>query len=249
MPHGTPDWGLVGPKSTVYGLDDLGEHAVRMGSPSTWDRRGDVTFATDFRHGIGDMVIWCLGAGCVATLHAGAARQGAYCVKLTAGRDDIRSAGIRKRLPYLVASNLGVECSFGFHPDTDYVQLEGYLQDANGLWEPTLRLYPNTGVLQVRTAPAGAYVQVSATANVHLDVDCINTIKMVFNRHRVLGVYTGYYVRAIVNSVAYPIDTHPIFFTPGVLEYRAMFEFRHYGTFGNNPEGFADNFIVTQNEP
>lgn len=38
MPHGTPDWGLVGPKTTTYGVDDLGEHAVRMGFSSHAER-------------------------------------------------------------------------------------------------------------------------------------------------------------------------------------------------------------------
>ena len=49
MPHGTPDWGLVGPKTTTYGMDDEGEAAVRLGSPHFFDRRGDVLLLTDFR--------------------------------------------------------------------------------------------------------------------------------------------------------------------------------------------------------
>ncbi|GAI90305.1 unnamed protein product, partial [marine sediment metagenome] len=107
MPHGTPDWGLVGPKDTVYGLDDLGEHAVRLGTPHLWDRRGDVIWMSDFREGLGDVGTFVgPGAGGSVVLHTEYARQGAYCVQLTTDKDD-EIAFLHKYLPFPVYSSEG----------------------------------------------------------------------------------------------------------------------------------------------
>jgi len=249
MPHGTPDWGLVGPKTTVYGLDDLGELGVRLGGVVVWDRRGDQVFATDFRHGIGDVELFCDGGSCAAVLHTGGARQGAYCLKLTAGDDGLQRAFMRKTLPYLVTGRVGIEASFGFEADTDYVELYANLRDGGGRWEPLLRLDPNTGDLWVITAPASVAVPVSATADAHLDPSCCNTIKLVVDLTRVFGVYTGYYVRAIVNELEYDISAYPIDYAAGAWVPRAQLEFRHYGDDDKNPVGWMDCFIMTQNEP
>ncbi len=248
MPHGTPDWGLVGPKSTVYGLDDLGELGVRLGSPVVWDRRGDVVFATDFRNGAGDVYLDWVGAAGGSVLHAGNTRQGAYCLKLTAGSDLTLWAAVTKNLPFLVSGRLGMEVSFSYDTDTDYVYFDALLESGAGRWEPALRFYPNTGVLEVRTAPLGGFVQVTATAAVNPGGFCCNTVKMVFDTTRVFGVYTGYYVRAIVNDIEYPLDIHPIFFTAGAWVPLSSFEFYHYGTALKNPVVYLDCFIITQNE-
>ncbi|MBA7474244.1 hypothetical protein ES707_09592 [subsurface metagenome] len=120
MPHGTPDWGLVGPKSTVYGLDDLGEHAVRLGSPHLWDRLGDLLWQTTFAHGLGDVTLMVAIAGSSVHLHTGYARQGAFCAQLTEPDIALANAYIQKHLPLPVTSRVGIECSFSFDDDLLY---------------------------------------------------------------------------------------------------------------------------------
>jgi len=112
MPHGTPDWGLVGPKQTIYGLDDLGEHAVRAGSPHLWDRRGDVYHQTNFSEGL---EVWrrVIGAaGDTVILYTGVVRHGAFSVQLTPGSPAVHQAGLINHFPIPRLSGIGLEYSF-----------------------------------------------------------------------------------------------------------------------------------------
>jgi len=242
VPHGTPDWGLVGPKSTVYGLDDLGEHAVRLGSAHRWDRRGDEIFSTDFSEGIGDVWPCTSGLGGAIALQTGSARQGAFCLKLTAGRTADFYANASKLLPYPVLSSLGIECSFSYQADTDHVDLLGYVYDGLDQWNPCLRFYPNTGVLECQIGVA-AWYQMSLVQGGYRADYCCNTMKIVFN------VTRGEYIRAIVNENVYSLVGQPIYNFGNVHAPAFIAHLEHYAVAGENPVCYADCFIVTQNEP
>ncbi|GAI79868.1 unnamed protein product, partial [marine sediment metagenome] len=140
MPHGTPDWGLVGPKRTTYGLDDLGEHAVRLGSPHLFDRRGDVLVATDFRDGLGEVELVNVGVGGTVGLYAGRSRSGAYSVVF--GGDGVnacvQTASIWVPLPVL--SRVGVEFSFSFFALMGKWEVLCHWGDRNRQYEAQVRL-------------------------------------------------------------------------------------------------------------
>lgn len=52
MPRGSPDWGSYAALNYITPLADMGELAVRLGSPTAFDRRGYVTWFDDFDNGI-----------------------------------------------------------------------------------------------------------------------------------------------------------------------------------------------------
>ncbi len=242
MPHGTPDWGLVGPKETIYGLDDLGEHAVRLGSPHLFDRRGDILLAADFAEGFGDVTPHNSGALSAATLHAGYARLGAFCAKLTAGSSVSWNAGLLKIIPYPVFSRLGMEISFGCGMNTDYIELHGTLRDAAGTWHPTVRWDPSADTIICQTG-AVAWHTMTTTQQAYLTPECCNTLKMVFD------LALGRYVRVIANEQWYDLGAQPIY--RSALGGRPHFEADalHVGDNLVNAVAYADCFIVTQNEP
>ena len=53
MSHSAPSWGIGNASQSTYRVTDLGELAVRLGSPVSHDRRGDVLTYDDFEYGIG----------------------------------------------------------------------------------------------------------------------------------------------------------------------------------------------------
>ncbi len=242
MPHGTPDWGHTGPKDTVFGLDDLGEHAVRLGSPVVWDRRGDVIFQTDFRDGLGDVRFFGSGAGQANGLWTGQARKGAFCVWLTAGSTLDGYRGLLKPIPFPTLGYCGVEASWSFTANTSYIELIWDIRMAADSPQPTLRVDPNTGLLECRMTVA-AWHTISTTAFPYQATRCVNTMKMVFD------LANRVYVRAILNEVEYPVPNVPIYVGPVAGVPFASVEFRHYGDGGTNPTGLVDCFIITQNEP
>lgn len=245
MPHGTPDWGLVGPKATTYGLDDLGEHAVRLGSPHLWDRRGDVIWMTDFRNGVGDILGTCSGAGCLIGLHTGWARQGAYCVLMQAGDDDEHLARLYKVLPLPVASGVGVEFSFSVGTWTEDWQL--HLHWCNGVrwWETAVRHDFQNDRLEYLSAA-------NVWTLVHEDAIDFNLAELASPMHvlkLVVDINLEQYVRVTLSDQEWGLAGVGAR-DRGLLAQRNLDVFiYHHSVATHVQEAFADSVIVTQNEP
>lgn len=242
MPHGKPDWGIDWSPRTIWGLEDLGEHAARTGSAHLFDRRGDVLAMIDFAEGLGDVTPHFSGTLASVALYTGYARLGAFCVKLTAGSTVSWNAGILKIIPYPVFSRLGMEISFGCGMNTAYIELHGTLRDPTGTWHPTVRWDPSADTIICQTG-AAAWHTITTTQQPYLTPECCNSLKMVFD------VRLGMYVRVIANEQEYPLTTQPIY--RSALWGRPHFEADalHVGDPGVNAVAYADCFLVTQNEP
>lgn len=91
----------------------LGELAVRLGSPSIFERRGSVMWFDDFRHGLGKWYQYLNGAGSAIALSNKDAKFGGFSALLTAGAAAGRSALLAHRESLLnLTAKIGVEASF-----------------------------------------------------------------------------------------------------------------------------------------
>ena len=242
MPHGTPDWGLVGPKSTTYGLDDLGEHAVRLGSPHFFDRRGDVMFQTDFRDGLGDVYVATTGTNGRAQLWTGYSRTGPYCLGLYCASDGTHEAVLWKDLPYAVASSFGLECSwsddatiifiaFGFQFVTPVLT---YNADVRWVRIGSVLEYVNAGGVRVPFAAGVSYDNIPRVGN---------TVKLVGD------LVNNNYMRVLWNNTLYSLAGIPLNGPGGGGPARLACYVRVVGTNLVHTEVHVDNVIITQNEP
>jgi len=242
MPHGTPDWGLVGPKETTYGLDDLGEHAVRLGSPHLWDRRGDAIWLTVFEEGMGGVVSDSFGGGDAVALHTSFGRQGAYEVRLLAGSGDPGYARLWKDFPLPVSSGYGGEVSFSRDPWTLYLEIMLRYHDGARIWEGRLQYRAQTQNLEYVDA-LNAPVVIADVAGMASGPNVQHTMKLVVDRT------TNQYVRAILNEQTFSLlgiglrDTGPT-----AMRY-LRFYVEHRSVPTHNPYAYIDSLIVTQNEP
>jgi len=242
MPHGTPDWGLVGPKQTVYGLDDLGEHAVRMGSPNFFDRRGDVIFLTDFSEGLSMFRQMGSGLGPWVGLSTGNARTGAFAARLMPGPGLGGHAELVFTLAPPTVTGIGLEFSFG--RDISPAYWEGHLEWFDGgarniAW---IRVNSATGGLEYydNVTP---WVYVGAVGQLRTWDGALHTLKMVVDIGR------GEYVRVILNQQPFSLAGVPMP-SPGAVGAPYLYgEVRHTNSVAIAAEGFVDNVIVTQNEP
>jgi len=242
MPHGTPDWGHTGPKETTFGLDDLGEHAVRLGSPHTWDRRGDAIWLTTFEEGLGDVLpVRGLGAGVIG-LYAGLARQGAFCVRLEAGLGAADWAGVDKQLPFPIASGIGLEFSFagtltgGWY----FARLSG--RDAAGLFHAEVEIDIATG--NVQYMDAGGILVPLVTVTLNLGPPVVHHVLKL-----VIDFVSHEYVRCIVDDLETPMAgiNYDWAGAVGARELLARCGFRLPAAAATS--GYIDTIIVTQNEP
>lgn len=241
MPHGTPDWGHVGPKRTVHGLDDLGEHAVRLGSPHRFERGGDILAATDFRDGFGEFIRYNTGVGNNTGLCTGHSRQGAYSVILTSTGANAGQQGGHIVVPYTGPSRIGGEFTFNVQADADPWLLQLYWVDRTTVWQSRLRYTPATG--QLWYYDAGGVYQPFAAAVWTFPVDYLrHTMKLV------VDMIAHTYVRAIFNELGYSLAGIPVRNAGGGayidIDMWALLERQA----GSDLDMYIDNVVVTQNE-
>ncbi len=242
MPHGTPDWGTVGPKETTFGLDDLGEQAVRLRSPHLWDRRGDVLYCTDFREGLGMFHTDFRGTGAGVQLVTGSSRQGAYSAMLQAGSDDDHFAYLHLAFPFQVQSAVGLEFSFSVAPWTSHIRVEIVWYD--GTNERTALVEYDHVNTQL------SYYREPATLTVFDDdVDLNECTRPEHTMKLVASMVTNQYVRFMLDDQTYAVFAYPVDEVPDDRAPYWYFVIWHFGVLLHTPMCFVDNVIVTQNEP
>ena len=242
MPHGMPDWGLMGPKTVTYGLDDMGELAVRLGSPHLWDRRGDALHMTDFREGLGIFRWGVSGAGAEVALCTGHSRSGAYSVRLRAGSNLDRLAYLRARFSVQEPSCVGQEFTFALGDTT--TELHGEIDWFDGVFAHYGRVRYSVALGQLHYYTTGAaWVLLQGGVFINFADRPEHTLKVV------VDMDLNEYVRVRLDHQAWDVRGVPVNEEVAPIPEAWQFTIRHYGLGGWNPDSYIDDVIITQNEP
>ena len=242
MPHGLPDWGLEGPKSTTYGLDDLGEHAARLGSPNLWDRRGDVVYISNFSDGFEAADSYVMGASCNTGLSCGHTRSGAYSIRVGSNGLAGCHSGIELRMPKPVASRLGAEFSFSQQGEGKIWRIWMNVNDRNRSWYMAVEQRDATMDLWYLGSD-GLYHRLDAAVNLSMDDLPDQTLKLV------VDLKLQQYVRTIFNDQEFPMTGLRIRDGGGVANAYWIVRFLLYRQVGDVFDEWVDSVILTQNEP
>jgi hypothetical protein len=242
MPHGTPDYGVTGGASTVYQVKDLGELAARLGSPITYDRRGDVIWWDDFECGLAKWGIALSGLGAAGAMSTTRARNGRSSLLLTGGSTANRTAIAIHDGPYARLSRFGFEWSFNFPVAFDYVQgtLELYDGVNHTLWH---WLWSDTLNAVQYLDGATALDVTAASVNLTAGLQGFQTMKLV------VDPATGRYVRGLFNDREIELDGVSGLVLPDATPARVQLAIEVHSRAGNNDQVYIDDVIITQNEP
>lgn len=243
MAHGHADYGVGTPVQTVHTSMDVAELAARLGSPDTFDRRGNVLWFDDFEGGIEKWSFGSVPAGGSLVWSSDSSKTGRFCAKLTAPAMITGVSQMTCRLAYPVTTRLGFEVAFSL-PVEDlaliYLQLHLFLGRVGHL--ANLGYDGSTHGLVYVDRDAG---EVVLTPPVELGtfLNFFHVIKVV------VDIETSEYVRAV-------LDNHEWDLTGGKLQdYMAPDYDELVGVFGllvdtiDQPHALVDNCIVTMNEP
>lgn len=242
MPHGTPDWGLVRPKKTTYGLDDLGEHAVRLGSPHLWDRRGEVVYQSIFADGLEGAHPIFVGVVGYARLWTDRARQGAYCVKVELEHGvDYRTA-LEWYLPYPVRSGVGCEFSFREQEEGGWWYVAIVVRNQTLWYEGRVRVDEIAGTLEYWDT-TGNWAPLTAGGQYQMYRFGWHTLKLV------VMFDLGYYSRVILDDETYDMSAIPLYPGGGAGANYLRVQVGKWSHPVVDVEGYIDSVIVTQNEP
>lgn len=242
MPHGTPDWGLVGPKATTFGLDDLGEHAARLGSIVTFDRRGDVMFLDDFEAGLGKAIFTLNGLNAAAQLHTERPKSGAFCLRMVGGSDALRYCLLSYWLGYPVLGSFGFEASVAFPGELESLWIRMLLY--TGTRELTATIIYDRATLEWRYTPrVGADIPFATNWQLLFHYPPYHTIKLVIDGAKET------YLRAMIDDRWY-LGAQPLIpvTTLGLIPHLEC-EIWLVSRALNNDYVTVDDIIITQNEP
>jgi len=242
MGHGTKPYGRSGPYETVHGLQDMGELAVRLGSPDTFDRRGNIVFWDGFEGSTNKWTPTLAGANADWRWTAEHARTGGFAGQLRPGDGGAGVARIRHREPYPVMSRFGLEASFNMNLLATPTDLILDLSAPAGGLSGRIRYDWIAGTLQYMDN-GGLWVNLDAALGLPAGLDEFNTFKIVIDGIR------GEYVRCIVNERAYVMTGIPL-----APVYEVIPPCLGIHIQANSVVPFAgphevDDVIVTQNEP
>lgn len=242
MPHGLPDWGLEGPKSTTFGLDDLGEQAVRLGSIVSFDRRGDVVFLDGFEDGLNRARPVLDGLGARVGLDATYPKSGAFHIRLVGGSTLTRLARIvyTRGLPNPGA--FGLEVSVCMPVQFGFLDMYLDVDDTATDWVCGLR-YDRSLQRWYYWNDVGGWTQFETAWTPYMVWPPWHTFKVV------MDTTTGLYSRALLNNVPYTLGNAAVQ-TPGTAGVPVLVvTVDLYSRAAQNDYVYVDDVIVTQNEP
>ena len=241
-PHGLPDWGLVGPRQQTYGLDDVGEAVVRLGSPISYDRRGDVICYDDWDNGLNHAFSVTSGLGAAVDLTPDYAMHGPFCLRLTAGSNLLRTSLIQCYVPLRYETVAGFEAWFTIEPDTESLTCDLVRDVAGARYIAGVRLTIAGGVLAYYD-DTGAHVPIVAGLVFDNELYHYHVLKLV------VDFTTLEYVRVQFDGATHLLTGVPLFAGGGHMDARLRYGVTLIGDLATNAKSKIGLLVVTQNEP
>jgi len=242
MPRGQRDFGGTSPTTTIAGVSDMGELAVRLGSPVTFDRRGDVILLDDFEDNINKWVQTHVGVGGAIALSNDTCKNGARSCKFTTGNVIGNACSIERYMSYPVSGRFGFEISFTY--ESNFSQWEWLLQLNDGAFYHLAEItyVDATGTLYYRDSTPADVAIVAGLSLYEVD-ELFHTIKLV------VDFDNDKYIRLILNNTEYDLSAYSFEKKADATNQRLFTRVRAYTATAANNVMYLDDAIWTQNEP
>lgn len=239
MAHGYEDFRVTNAPTTTYQMHDLGENVARLGFINTFDRRGDLVWQDDFEASTFKWTVDTTKAGSACALNQATARNGAQCVALTAPDASGESVILQKIFAFKVLGKIGVEWHFTTVDAVDRVHFTIRVDDETNNYWYFVEYHPTSGNLRINT-PA---VVTLDTFNTYDNINTWNAIKMVIDSS------TNRWARLMFNDRSYDVSAYSPF-AGGTIGARSVVAILAIYSDGTDDQViYADDFILTQNEP
>jgi len=238
----SPDYSKYLPGSSRFSLQDMGELAARLGSPDTFDRRGEVIWMDDCRHGLGAWLYNTWGTGGEIYVDSHFSLFSGYEIVMIAGATDILAAQLQKFLAFYYVKRIGGEIGVGF--ETDFSGYYMQLKQDDGVKElrATFRIDPTTKAYMIRDADAG-YVTIDNYVTIQHAYGFFLPIKLVCDFE------TEKYCRLIINDREYDLTDYTLTtHDTSNMKHYAIVNYL-YSSEGENARARQHYAIVTANEP
>jgi len=242
MPRGQPDYGMYATTQLIASISDMGELAARLGSPDTYDRRGNILFLEDFEDDILGWITETSGAGASVSCSAEHKLRGSCSMKLVAGSTLSRYAKALVRLSPVIASRFGMEIAVTL--DTNMESWEAWNNCYTGIYRITagIKFDRVLNKLYVLTT-ADTWYEVSIPFSPLFSPHLFYFSKLVFDISKLT------YIRQINANYSYDFSAIPLSVIPDATPPSGESYVKLVSQAGFNATVYLDSCIMTYNEP
>ena len=244
MAHGAPDFQNVGVMATVFGVYDLGELGVRLGSIDTYDRRGNVIWLDGVEDGLAPYYTASDGTGASVAQSNAASRNGGYSIALTAGSDGSHSARARRYHGQAIAGKMGFESSFALSAAVGDYTITINLYDGTRLTSYGLKYDPALAKLYILQLVMGLAVWTEVG-----DLDLFNHQHLFHTLKLVVDTDADAYIRLMLDALTFDLSAYTPYSVANASNPYVNWDHLYTGRLGQNDVLYLDDFILTQNEP
>ncbi len=210
-PRGLPDDANVQSFGDMQRSDDITELAARLGSPLTYERRGNVLYSDTFKHGAST---WNVLRSTVAenpTLTGSFQITGGVALLLETQAGTAQIVSAKRNLPLFSEGVYGLFVMASMRADTKYFQVAAEYYDGTMVWDYSIRLSSMYETLGYKGS-GGAFVELTDELNFFSGRDNFHTVGILFdtlqnsyNQIMLDGVtydMTGLSTQGVVNGTA-----------------------------------------------
>jgi len=231
---GSDQWG----QSLRVGNADL---VGRLGSPVTWDWRGNVLYMHDFSTGYGPTFTATTGTGAAVAITPERGGYGGYALKMTAGSDSTRLARVQMPIGINPSDRVGFAARFSIYSNTGYVRLMA--EHWTGATSPVGYAQIDVANKVLKVLDGDSVWQTLGSVPTSLGSFCYCWFKLVIDPDG------GNYERVLYNDKEYDASAHTLASSAIASEGVLACSVSNYGREGVNDIIYLDQIVVTVNEP
>lgn len=230
------------PGSGKAQVGDLGELAVRLGSPVSYDRRGAVYWFDEFESGLSPWLIQLGGTGSSVVIVNAPTFSGDMSCQITGGSDGAERGGIVKRLAPALLTTYGLEFTFSVKSDVERVFISFQYNDAT-------KRYVGAFQANVVDAKISYLDDTYAWADLQAFVIADDDEHLFYTFKLVVDMVSKKYVRVMINQTEIDISDKALYSTADVTVPRIEIAIYVVNDTGDNGICFVDNAVVTVGDP
>lgn len=242
MAHTLPDYTDTLQADTIFGISDLGELGARLGSISTFDRRGNVIWYDDFEGGTLTWETATNVAGSAVNLASTWPMRGSQNVDLVCGAGANAYALMYKYISPSVLGKVGLEFSFTTNVQTDTWEFQFNYYDGTYRNQAYFKYLPANDKWQYLNS-AGSWTDMLTSIVLEESYKTYHTVKVV------MDIENNYWSRFICNQNEVDMSDQGLRRVASAIQNCLNVLIGHYSDHTSAITCYVDNVIVTQNEP
>lgn len=219
------------------------ELAARLGSITTYDRRGEIIWWDDFEDNLNKWTVTTVGALSTVTLSTTYCVYGSKCCKFYTDNTINDYGSIQRTLPYPRLTKYGFEFSSIISDDDNTLLLSAAVYDGTTLYHYSVRYDEGAETLEYRSNLTPTWQTLDTGVSPYRTAPLFHKVKLV------IDLPNGRYSRFLLDNTEYDMSNYSCQSSASAINPAISVALTVTTNAAANVTSYIDSLIVTQNEP